>query len=138
MPRPVPRASQVMFACRRKAVYVAVANRTFLLRGNLTDGGLPGPATGCTSTSGQDPEKMYSASALMAFIFAGQLGDGRESGCVGDGGLWPFEIRTTKVGRAIHAVYGAVDGERASMPGREWPVQLVVCCCQACIVRGTA
>jgi hypothetical protein len=109
-------------------VYVAATNRTFLLQGNLTDGGVLGPPTECTSTSGQDSDKMRSASVLMYAIFGGQLGEFGEAGCVGEGGLWPFEVRKTKVGRAVHAIYGSVDGDRDSMPGREWPLQLVVRC----------
>ena len=64
-----------------KAVFVATANRTFLIQGNLTDGGAPAPATACTSSAGQDIEKMYLVSPVMTFMFGGEAKNGADAGC---------------------------------------------------------
>ena len=107
-------------ARRRKALYVAMENRTFLIWGNLTDTGAHGPPTECTSSAGENGDNLVSP--MMGIMF-------QDAGCVGEGSNIPFEVRKTKVGRAVHAVYGGLgkaSEDDNPMPGHEWPAMVVV------------
>lgn len=106
-----------------KAVYDASVNRTFLIRGNMTEDGAVGPATFCHSEPGSDfnlvgmhPTAGTSFS-LWTPMFGCQnnecIGDG---GCVGEGGIWPTKLGQTRVGRAVHAVYAFEFADSAAAP----------------------
>jgi hypothetical protein len=109
-----------------KALYLAAANRTFIIQGNVTADGAKGPATRCESEAGQSANLMVGAAQLMAYMFADLRSTSGDSGCVGTDGLFPIRVRETRLGRVVHAVYAVSDDVQPPVPGREYAVELVV------------
>eukprot|EP01048_Picozoa_sp_COSAG05_P007562 COSAG05_NODE_537_length_8855_cov_23.915829_2_plen_277_part_00 len=112
----------------KKAMYVAAINRTFLIHGNVMDG-VPGRPHRCDTAPGSNTALMLEAAELMFYMFGGVVAGSNgtlEAGCVGNRGLWPFQVRQTRIAQAVHTVYGAPDDSHMPLPGHDWPVELII------------